>query len=125
VTPWLPEETSEWGGRPVARTVTEAVPRQRAVLSGWVRRVQERRSPTPACDALLDDGTGTITLRWLGRAEVPGISAGASVTVQGTVVDHHGLLVLLNPLYRFDEDRHGRSVSRRPRSGRRSREAGS
>ncbi|MDA8315511.1 MAG: hypothetical protein ACP5PM_05300 [Acidimicrobiales bacterium] len=60
----------------------------------------------PACDALLDDGTGTITLRWLGRTQVPGISTGTSVTVEGTVVDQHGLLVLLNPMYRFEE--HGR-----------------
>jgi hypothetical protein len=123
--PWLPEETSEWGGRPVARSIAEAVARQRAVLSGSVRSVQGHRIPTPHCDALLDDGTGTIVLRWLGRSQVPGISAGANVTVQGTVVDQHGRLVLLNPLYRFAEGWHGRSVSRHPRPEPRWREAGS
>ena len=127
MTSWLPEGTSEWGGRPVARVVADAVARERAILSGSVRTVQERNA-VPSCDALLDDGTGTITLRWLGRTRVPGISTGTTVTVQGTVVDQHGLLVLLNPLYRFEahgRDTHGRddALSPNPPPVRRSREA--
>lgn len=87
----------------VARTVAEAAPRQRAVLSGSVRAVRDRGNPAPCCDAVLDDGTGTITLRWVGRRSVPGVGPGRAVRVEGTVLDQHGLLVLLNPLYRFCE----------------------
>lgn len=103
MTSWLPDGISEWGGRPVARTVAEAAPRRRAVLSGSVRAVRERSGAARLYDAVLDDGTGTITLRWLGRHHVPGVATGKAVTVEGTVVDQHGLLVLLNPLYRFHE----------------------
>lgn len=102
MTGWLPEGTTEWGGMSVARTVAEAAPRRRAVLSGSVRAVRDRRNPGPCCDVVLDDGTGTITLRWVGRRSVPGVGPGRAVTVEGTVLDQHGLLVLLNPLYRFN-----------------------
>lgn len=101
MTGWLPEGTSEWAGMPVARTVAEAAPRRRAVLTGSLRAVRERVTPAPCCDAVLDDGTGAITLRWVGRRHLPGIDCGRAVTVEGTVLDQHGLLVLLNPLYRF------------------------
>ena len=44
---------------------------------------------------------GTITLRWVGRRRLPGLDCGRAVRVEGTVLDQHGLFVLLNPLYRF------------------------
>lgn len=96
---WLPDGEVAWGGRPVARTAARAAPRCRAVLTGRIRTVRVRQ-PGPSFDAVLDDGTGTVTLRWLGRANVPGITAGAPVTVEGTVLAQRGRLVLLNPLYR-------------------------
>jgi hypothetical protein len=116
VSGWLPEGTTEWGGRSVARTVAQAVPRCRAVLSGVVRSVavrQRARLPgalgsaphRPATGASLeaqfDDGSGHITLRWVGRDHIPGVRAGARLVVEGTAHDEHGQLVLLNPLYRF------------------------
>jgi len=54
-----------------------------------------------ATEAELDDGTGTVLLRWSGRDEVPGVVAGAGLMVEGTVLGDHGRPVLLNPLYRF------------------------
>lgn len=101
MTAWTPDGASEWGSRPIARVVADASPRRRAVLHGQVRAVHERANPGPVCEVVLDDGTGTITARWLGRRRLPGLSTGAEMTVEGTVVDQHGLLVLLNPLYRF------------------------
>ncbi len=95
---WLPEGVEEWGGRPVAHTVAEAVPRCRAVLSGVLR---SSSSAGGWLDADLDDGTGTIALRWVGREGIAGVAAGAKMAVEGTVFDHHGRLVLLDPLYSF------------------------
>lgn len=113
VTPWLDDDTDEWGGRPVARTVAGALPRCRAVLTGVVRSVVVRRTqmvhgPVGAAtrgvafDAWLDDGTGTIVVRWVGRDGVAGVRAGAALCVQGTVTDVHGRPMVLNPLYRFE-----------------------
>ncbi|HEX4082762.1 MAG TPA: hypothetical protein VHX40_07315 [Acidimicrobiales bacterium] len=116
MTGWMADGTEEWGGRPVARTIAAAGSRRRAALTGTVRAVGVRRRPrragpwpgerrctalTVATEAELDDGTGTIVLRWVGRDGVPGIVVGASLAVEGTVLADRGRRVLLNPLYRF------------------------
>jgi hypothetical protein len=100
VTGWLPDGTSEWGGRAVARTVADALPRCRAVLTGSVASTAVRWPVS--YDAVLNDGTGAIVVRWVGRESVPGVVVGALLTVEGTVSELHGHLVVLNPLYRFD-----------------------
>lgn len=91
-----------WGGRPVARTVDGAGARQRVVLAGTVVSVA-RRCPAgaPTLEAVLDDGTGRILLRWLGRDHVPGVRTGARLAARGTVLEERGRLVVLNPAYRF------------------------
>ncbi|HVX20499.1 MAG TPA: hypothetical protein VHB02_04060 [Acidimicrobiales bacterium] len=114
--PWTADGVVSWGGRPVARTAAEACPRRRAHLTGAVGAVSVRRQvvaggPTPAVpgrpgvavatEAELDDGTGSVLLRWSGRDGVPGVVVGARLVVEGTVLADHGRPVLLNPLYRF------------------------
>ncbi|HTX63786.1 MAG TPA: hypothetical protein VMD28_09105 [Acidimicrobiales bacterium] len=109
---WSPDGASEWQGRPVARRVADATARRRAVLTGVVRALVVHRQRPPrgrlrpgsrglALDALLDDGTGTITLRWLGREALAGVGAGARLQIEGTVSSESNRLVILNPLYRF------------------------
>jgi len=95
---WLPEGTAEWGGRSVAHTVSKAAPRCRAVLAGVLRSVEGKDG---WLDAQLDDGTGVITLRWMGRERISGLKVGCMLTAEGTVLDYHTRLVLLNPLYSF------------------------
>ena len=110
MTPLLPEGATQWGGRPVARTVAEAAPRCRVILTGTVRSVAIRRGrtfggpllvskPSPYVDAELDDGTGNITLRWLGRVWVHGVSCGTPLEVEGTALTDHHHLVVVNPFY--------------------------
>lgn len=110
---WVPEWSSEWHGRAVAFRVAEAQPRCRAVLSGSVRQVvvhsalvvrapAGQRTRGAAVDAWLDDGSGTIVVRWLGRVAVAGVTTGASLRVEGTVSEVAGQLVILNPIYRFE-----------------------
>ncbi len=92
----------EWGGRPVARTVAAAGPRQRAVLDGVVRSATGRgHGLKVAYEAVIDDGTGELTLRWIGRRIIPGMVPGARVHVEGTVLAEGNGAALLNPLYQF------------------------
>lgn len=49
-------------------------------------------------DALLEDSTGQVMLRWLGRRAVPGVVAGSYLSIEGTVLLLHGQLVIWNPL---------------------------
>jgi hypothetical protein len=90
--------------------VADAGPRQRAVLRGrvaWCRlepRNLERGGPEGGVDPQglevgLDDGTGVMALRWLGRDAVPGVTPGATLVVEGTVLATRRRLVILNPLY--------------------------
>jgi hypothetical protein len=51
-------------------------------------------------DATLEDQTGQLRLRWLGRSEIPGVTLGTRLVVAGTVASVHGLAVVLNPSYR-------------------------
>jgi hypothetical protein len=85
----------------VARHVANAGPRQRATLAGVVRSVCARSVPCRACDVVLDDGTGTILVRWLGRESIAGVVVGATLEVEGTLCVHGAALCILNPLYRF------------------------
>jgi RecJ-like exonuclease len=52
-------------------------------------------------ECVLDDGTGTIVLAFLGRRSVPGIRVGALLSADGTVGTHRGRVLILNPLVTF------------------------
>jgi hypothetical protein len=56
----------------------------------------------------LSDGTGTITLRFVGRTEIPGIVPGTLMSVEGTPLPQGDALVVLNPLYTLLDDDVGR-----------------
>lgn len=107
------DRSHEWHGRGVASRAADARPRCRAVLSGSVRQVvvhgalvvrapAGQRTRGIAVDAFLDDGSGTIVVRWLGRAAVAGVARGASLRVEGTVNEVSGQLMILNPIYQFE-----------------------
>jgi hypothetical protein len=84
--------------------ISAVVVRRHAVLAGWVTEVAAHVRPWVRVEVQLCDGTGTITLRFLGRTEIPGIVPGSRMTVEGTPwMDGHTLL-MLNPLYEFFAD---------------------
>ena len=56
-------------------------------------------SGSPALECTLSDGTAAITVVFLGRHRIAGVELGATMTVEGMVVDHHGRLAIMNPLY--------------------------
>lgn len=50
-------------------------------------------------EAEMTDGSGKLTLVWIGRRTIPGIQAGSKLRVQGVVADDHGRRVIYNPSY--------------------------
>jgi len=50
-------------------------------------------------EAELFDGSGTLTLMWLGRRSIAGITPGRSLHATGRVVDVNGHLAMYNPRY--------------------------
>lgn len=76
--------------------------REFVVLSGRVLSMTfppkgARRSLT----ATLDDGASSIELRWTGRREIPGLSVGMHLEVEGTVGQDGERFVIVNPQYRI------------------------
>jgi hypothetical protein len=81
------------------------VPRRRATLVGVIRAVVSYERPYPRTEAELDDGTGIVTLRFVGRPLVPGLAVGRRLIAEGTPGPGcGGGLLILNPLYRFDPE---------------------
>lgn len=80
--------------------IGDAPDRQRVRLSGTLRTVTLRpRGGVPALEAELSDGSGVITLVWLGRRRIAGIDAGRSLQAEGRIGVHDGTRVMYNPRY--------------------------
>jgi len=81
-------------------TIAAAPARERVRLRGSLRTVTLRpRGGVPALEADLSDGSGVITIVWLGRRRISGISPGRSIEVQGRIGEHDGVRVMYNPRY--------------------------
>lgn len=80
--------------------ICDAVERDRVYLAGTLRHVTLRpRSGTPALEAELYDGSGSVTLVWLGRRRIAGISPDRSLVVEGRLGTNKGAFVIYNPRY--------------------------
>jgi len=92
----LQDDTVRAGCCPIA----EAADRQRVELHGSIRTVTLRpRGGVPALEAELYDGSGVITLVWLGRRRIAGIEAGRAIKVQGRIGVQDKARVMFNPRY--------------------------
>ncbi len=78
--------------------------RKRVRVAGRVRAVNVQPwSGVPTFECMLVDGTGALTIAFLGRREIPGIEPGTKLIVEGAIGSHHGQLAMLNPLWEFLE----------------------
>lgn len=87
--------TSEGGD-----SIADAPDRTPVQLRGTLRTVTLRpRGGVPALEAELYDGSGSLTLIWLGRRKIAGITPGRSIEVSGRIGNVDGHRVLYNPRY--------------------------
>jgi hypothetical protein len=71
-------------------------------VSGTLRTVTLRpRGASLTMEADLWDGTGNITLIWLGRRDIPGIRPGRRVTVHGRIARIKDARTIYNPTYQL------------------------
>jgi RecG-like helicase len=74
--------------------------RQEACVAGTIQSVTVRsRSGAPSLEADLYDGSGTVTLVFLGRRRINGIEAGRSVKATGVVTSRDHRSTIFNPRY--------------------------
>jgi hypothetical protein len=53
----------------------------------------------PTLQAELFDGSGCVTLVWMGRRQIAGIEPGRVVVARGRLAEKNGTSVLFNPWY--------------------------
>jgi RecG-like helicase len=78
--------------------------RQRVQLTGTVSTVTiTPRGGHPALEVELRDGSGAVSLVWLGRRQIPGIDPGRTLKVWGRISCHEGKRLIYNPRYELME----------------------
>ena len=83
-----------------ATPIQECEDRQRVQLTGTVSTVTiNPRAGHPALEVELRDGSGAVTLVWLGRRQIPGIDCGRTLKVWGRISCHEGRRLVYNPRY--------------------------
>lgn len=80
--------------------IGDAPDRERVSLRGTIKTVTLRpRGGVPALEAELEDGSGVITIVWLGRRRIAGVGPGRAMRVEGRIGSATGHRVLFNPRY--------------------------
>lgn len=81
--------------------------RQRARVAGkvYALRVQPW-SGVAALELTLVDETGAVSIVFFGRRQIPGVTSGTKLVVEGVVGEHRGRMAMLNPAYEIRLDGH-------------------
>lgn len=83
-----------------AVSIADAPEREPVTVNGVLRTVTLRpRGGVPALEAELDDGSGVITVVWLGRRRITGVDPGRSITVSGCIGRQNDVPIMFNPRY--------------------------
>lgn len=80
--------------------IADAPDRELVTLRGTIRTVTVRpRGGVPALEAELYDGSGVLTVVWLGRRQIAGIDPGRALQVRARIGVHDGHRIIYNPRY--------------------------
>ena len=80
--------------------IAEVKHRQQATVEGRIRSVRvQPLAQAATLECVVADATGAISVVFLGRREVAGVTIGKHVRVTGRAGDHHGRLAIWNPSY--------------------------
>lgn len=83
-----------------ATTVAACQERRVVTVHGTVRSLTLRpRAGTPTLEVELYDGSGTVTLVWLGRREIAGVSPGQQLRATGRITSSGNRRMIFNPHY--------------------------
>ncbi|HSJ50332.1 MAG TPA: OB-fold nucleic acid binding domain-containing protein [Actinomycetota bacterium] len=97
------EEIEAWADRiPGTVRISGAAARSRVKLAGVVRRITVRPlEGSESLEALLYDGTGDVTVVWMGRRTIPGLTLGTRLIVEGMLGEQRGERRVVNPSFEF------------------------
>jgi hypothetical protein len=82
--------------------IADAEPRSVARIAGVVEALRVRpREGVQAVEAMVTDGSGTVTAVWLGRRSLPGLSLGSKLILEGRLGGERARLQVMNPQFEF------------------------
>jgi len=94
------QELQRRGETAGATPVVECADRAPVTVFGTVRAITIRpRAGVPALEAELYDGSGSVTLVWLGRRTIAGLAAGRQLRATGRITTGEGRRLIYNPRY--------------------------
>ena len=83
-----------------ATSVAKCRDRMPVTVFGTVKSMTIRpRAGAPALEAELYDGSGTVTLVWLGRRTIAGVGPGRQLRATGRITTSEGRRLIYNPRY--------------------------
>lgn len=84
--------------------ICDQKPREMVTVHGTLRSVTIRPvDGVTALEAEVYDGSGSVTLVWLGRRRIEGIDSGRRVTASGRLGLRDGQPVIFNPRYELTD----------------------
>ena len=87
-------------------TIADVRWRQRVKITGQVTALRVQPiAGVGALECTLGDDTAGILVVFLGRRKIAGIGIGTRMTVEGIVIEHHGQLAIVNPVYELRNPR--------------------
>jgi hypothetical protein len=97
----LAEEIREWAESiPGTMRIAECPSRKPIRVAGVVRRLT-LRPREDSMEAVISDGTGEASAMWTGRSNIPGLSLGSRVTLEGVLSKERERIRMVNPRYEF------------------------
>jgi cytochrome c-type biogenesis protein CcmE len=98
------EEIEAWAAKvPGTVRIREAPTRSKVRLAGVVRRITVRPlEGEESLEAVLYDGTGEVTVVWMGRRSIHGLNLGTRLVVEGLIAEKiHAGRRIVNPVFEF------------------------
>jgi hypothetical protein len=97
------EEIEAWSSKvPGATSISEAPLRTRLKVAGVVRRITVRPlEGHESLEAVLFDGTGEVTVVWMGRRSIAGLNLGTRLVVDGLLAEQGSERRIVNPVFEF------------------------
>ncbi|MDO5286065.1 MAG: DNA-binding protein [Actinomycetia bacterium] len=92
------EDAAERSRGTGAQPISSARARERVHLRGSLQSIRYT-STARRLEAELSDGTGAVTVIWMGRQTIPGLVAGRVLEIRGTLTVSDGRRVIFNPAY--------------------------
>ena len=99
----LAAEVRDWADKVTGTTrIGDAPMRGRVKIAGVIKRItifpmQDHES----LEAVVSDGTGQVTVVFMGRRGISGLSLGTRVVVEGVLGEQRGSVRMINPRLEF------------------------